>query len=451
MMHYSGKAARKTRKNACATWLCLGLALFLLVAIPHSDAAAAKKKKPLRRAVPAAPRVSAAARAAALQRVERYLDQSAGFAQPGALVPLLEQFYRLSPTTGPLHLLHFGDSHTASDSWTGRLRNLLKERFGDGGSGFSLAGHPFRGYRRFDVRGGATTGWRTEGLRSATGDGYFGLGGVSISTNRAGQSVFLETACDRLEIQYLQQPGGGELGLYENDEMLDQFSTDGEIGPGVVRYGAASGEHRFVLKTMNSKPVRLFGWVCDKDAGVTYEELGINGAEASVILRWDEKMLATYLQARNPALIMLAYGTNEASNPNWSPETYQPMFSQLLQRVRAAAPAATIVVLGPPDRWFRSKGAWRPMPGVDGIIAAQQAACIENRCAFWDMRERMGGKGSMKNWVYAGLAQGDYVHFTAAGYHRLAEALFQDLMSSYDTYKKTRSVVADQEPNGQAK
>src|SRR5687768_12596736 len=113
----------------------------LLIAIPHSDAAAAKKKKPVRRAVPAAPRVSAAARAAALRRVDSYLDRSAGFAQPGALVPLLEQFYRLSPTSGPLHLLHFGDSHTASDSWTGRLRDLLKERFGDGGSGFSLAGH----------------------------------------------------------------------------------------------------------------------------------------------------------------------------------------------------------------------------------------------------------------------------------------------------------------------
>src|SRR5687768_794756 len=86
----------------------------LLIVIPHSDAAA-KKKKAIRRAVPAAPRVSAAARAAALQRVDSYLDRSAGFAQPGALVPLLEQFYRLSPTTGPLHLLHFGDSHTASD------------------------------------------------------------------------------------------------------------------------------------------------------------------------------------------------------------------------------------------------------------------------------------------------------------------------------------------------
>ena len=40
------------------------------------------------------------------------------------------------------------------------------------------------------------------------------------------------------------------------------------------------------------------------------------------------------------------------------------------------------------------------------MIAAQQAACRENACAFWDTRARMGGKGSMRDWVTAGLAQG---------------------------------------------
>jgi len=148
--------------------------------------------------------------------------------------------------------------------------------------------------------------------------------------------------------------------------------------------------------------------------------------------------LATYLQLRNPGLIVLAYGTNEASDPNMSAETYQPMFSELLQRLRHAAPAASILVLGPPDRWYRYRGVFRPYPGIDWVIAAQQAACRENACAFWDTRARMGGKGAMRDWVYAGLAQGDYVHFTSAGYRRLAGVLFADIMQQYDTYKKTR-------------
>jgi lysophospholipase L1-like esterase len=117
----------------------------------------------------------------------------------------------------------------------------------------------------------------------------------------------------------------------------------------------------------------------------------------------------------------------------------------LLRKLREAAPVASILVLGPPDRMRRANGAWSSHPGIDWVIAAQQAACRENRCAFWDARGRMGGKGSMRDWVYAGLGQGDYVHFTSGGYIKLAEALHQDLMRGYQTYRKTRVAPSDQD------
>jgi lysophospholipase L1-like esterase len=394
-------------------------------------------KKPTRRG-PAAPRVSAATRAAASRNVDNYLARTpkTPFAQPGALVPIFAQLDHSK--SAPVHMLHFGDSHTAADEWTGGLRDLLKERFGDGGSGFSLAGHPFLGYRRFDAHGGGTQLWHSEGFRSANGDGFFGLGGISIATDQAGQSVYLDTDSDSIEIDYLQQPGGGTIALYDGDNRHEDISTDGELGPGFAHFQATPGPRRLTLKTLDSRPVRLFGWAADKSSGVTYEALGINGAEASVILRWNENMLASYVQRRNPGLIVLAYGTNEASDPNWTPESYQEMFSSLLGKLREMSPTATILVLGPTDRWWRNRGAWRVFTGIDGIIAAQKAACRDHGCAYWDARERMGGKGSMRDWVYAGLAQGDYVHFTSAGYRRLAAVLFADLMRQYELYGETR-------------
>ena len=398
--------------------------------------------------------VSPAVRAASLQKVASHLEESAGavLEQPGALVPVFERLYRLSSsqTRSPVHIIHFGDSHTAADDWTGGMREMWKARFGDGGSGFSLAGRPFLGYRRFDVHGGGTPGWHSEGLRAATGDGYFGLGGISISTAQAGQSVYIDTECDHLEVDYLQQPGGGDLALYDHDQRLEEFSTEGAIAPGYFRYQSYSGPHRFLLKTLNSRPVRLFGWVAERDEGVTYEALGINGAEAGVMMRWDESMLATYLQLRNPGLIVLAYGTNEASDPNLGPETYQATFSALLGRVRRAAPAASILVVGPADRWARYKNGLHPVPGIDWVIAAQRKACREQACAFWDTRERIGGKGAIRDWVLAGLAQGDYVHFTSAGYHKLASVLFDDVMQQYETYRKARLETADLASHGQA-
>ena len=160
-------------------------------------------------------------------------------------------------------------------------------------------------------------------------------------------------------------------------------------------------------------------------------------------------MLASNIARRNPALIVLAYGTNEATNPDWTHESYREMFSSLLQRLRQAAPTASILVLGPPDRDYRLKGRWATMEKLDRIVAAQREAALANRCAFWDMREKMGGKGAMREWVTAGLAQGDHVHFTTPGYRRLGYTLFRDLMYNYEKYNKVREELARAGSNGQ--
>ena len=117
-----------------------------------------------------------------MRKVSDYLEDppEQTFSQPGALAPAFEQLFRLSSQPqdpAPVHIIHFGDSHTAADDFTGGVRELLKARFGDGGSGFSLAGHPFLGYRRFDVHGGGTAGWQSEGLRSAAATDISGWAG----------------------------------------------------------------------------------------------------------------------------------------------------------------------------------------------------------------------------------------------------------------------------------
>jgi lysophospholipase L1-like esterase len=430
--------------------LALGAALVgccLLVGSPSASAAEKKTAAKKKRKRPAAPPGSAVARAAAQSKVEEYLAGSGEkpFQQPSALVPFFEQLVRLAAAEDPtpVHIIQFGDSHTAADEWTGGLREQFRERFGDGGSGFSLAGHPFVGYRRFDARGGGTAGWESTGLRTGAGDGWFGLGGVGIDTARDGRSVFLEAECDSLEIHFLQQPRGGRLALYDYDEWLDEIPTEGEQAPGFVRYATAPGSHRFLLKTLDARPVRLFGWVADKAAGVTYEALGINGAESPLLLKWDETMLAAYLQRRSPAMIVLSYGTNEASDPLWHRESYGAAFAKVVERLRGAAPAATILVLGPADRWVRARGRWQLVPGIDDIIAQQQGVCREIGCVYWDTRQRMGGVGTMRDWQLAGLAQGDRVHFTAGGYRRLSTILFADLMQLFEAYKKARPETSD--------
>ncbi len=266
---------------------------------------------------------------------------------------------------------------------------------------------------------------------------------MSLVAERAGEWITLEAECDRLELFFWQQAGGGTLQLFDNGIPVDMIPTAGPDGPGFAEYEAGPGFHRFELRTIDRGIVKIFGWVAEKPGGVTYETLGINGAQASIILDWDEQLLTSHILRRDPALIVLAYGTNEASNRNWTRENYREMYGNLLRRLRRAAPAASMLVIGPPDRYYRSRGRWLPFDRIDHIVAAGREAALAEGCAFLDLREKMGGKGSMRDWVLSGLAQYDHVHFTTNGYRKLASLLFQDLAAQFALYTDVRGKLAD--------
>jgi lysophospholipase L1-like esterase len=412
-----------------------------------TTAKTAAKKPAARRAASPRTSVSAATRAEAHEGVVEKVFRGAQLPveNAAALVPFFEQLYRQQhgELTGPLRALHYGDSHVAADEWTGDIRERLQQTFGDGGSGYSLAGRPWNSYRRFDVKSGSTRGWHSDGLVGRTGDGIYGLGGVSMTAISPGQSVYILAEGQQFELYYLQQPGGGAIQIYDNGTPVERISTDGESAPSYFHYDAEPGAHRLEAETLDHAPVRLFGWVAEKPTGVTYEALGINGASASMMLDWNEVVLKSNIERRNPALIVLSYGTNEAGRKDWTLESYRDMFTRLIERLRNDAPTATILVVGPPDRAIRVRGkGWVTLDNVDMIVEAEREAALAHGCAFWDQRAKMGGKGSMREWVLAGMAQGDYVHLTAPGYHMIGDAMFRDLMSEYDLFVKAREALA---------
>jgi lysophospholipase L1-like esterase len=391
----------------------------LLVVLALAAVAAPLKKK----RKPAAPKITAAQRAAAQQEIARRIQAAGtGFENSGALA----SFYQALRSGQPVHILQFGDSHTASDDWVNSMRTLLQAKYGDGGPGFVPAGRPFKGFRRFDAQSTSSLGWQTEGTMAHLGDPEQGLSGLSISTHLAGQSVGLGAAGEALSVFYLQQPGGGQVELTADGQSMGVFSTDGATGPGVASYTLLPGPHELSLRTLDHAPVRLFGWVLDKKQGLTFETLGINGAQAHVILGWDEAIWAAEVAARNPALVILAYGTNEANSHRWELEQYRADLTALLDRVRRAAPKASILMIGPPDC------GRIPLLHLADVVAAERAFAREQNVAFWDWRAHMGGPGSVKLWYTAGYGQSDYIHMTGEGY-RMIGGLIADALQEVGT------------------
>jgi lysophospholipase L1-like esterase len=423
----------------------------------------AVKKRPARKPHAYAPRVkvSPATRSQSLEFVRQQVGDPSPewIEQPDALDPFFSQLAALESGDAPrlARILQFGDSHTAADEFTGQMRTLFQQHFGDGGAGFSFAGRPFAGYRIHGTGREQSGDWVTIGTHfREPNDGLLGLGGVAIETATAGDSIFLEAPAAHAELQYLQQPGGGDLTLADADSWVSEISTDGPSGPGYFVLDSSQEEHEFTAKVTLPSPVRLLGWVTENASGVTYEALGINGAEAPLILQWNEELQVEYLRRRAPALIVLAYGTNEASNRTWTLEKYRDAFAKVIERYQHAVPGASILVIGPPDRYLLARlgrhSVWVPFAGTTNIIQAQREVCQARRCAFWDLRERMGGYGSMRQWVYAQWAQADHVHFTAVGYHQLATAFYSDIMQQYQAYKRRRAADGERtaDPQGPA-
>jgi lysophospholipase L1-like esterase len=157
------------------------------------------------------------------------------------------------------------------------------------------------------------------------------------------------------------------------------------------------------------------------------------GARASRLLGWDWTVLRDNLERRDPDLIIVAYGSNEVSDSDLDLEEYRASFTTLLNKFHGAAPRASILVIGPPDRAVRIGSRWKTIGRMATLVEAQRRAAFEVGAAFYNSFKAMGGSGSIERWATQPerLAQPDRVHLTSAGYRLVADKLYQEIIRSY--------------------
>jgi lysophospholipase L1-like esterase len=336
-------------------------------------------------------------------------------------------------------IVHYGDSHVAADILTGALRRQLQLCFGEAGPGFALPGHPWPGYSRPGVTSHASEGWQTDGLTQASlaADSRLGLAGVSLSTRDAGEWITVTGAGSYFDIYVLKQPGGGAISVsldgVERKRNISLASRASESA--CIEVVADPGSvHTIEIRTISPGRARIFGIAIERNsAGVIYDVLGINGARASRPLRWDWKVLASSLERRDPDLIIVAYGSNEVSDADLDLEEYRASFTMLVNQFHEAAPRASILVIGPPDRAVLTGHKWKTIGRMRALVEAQRQAAFEAGAAFYDLFSAMGATGSIERWATQPerLAQPDRVHLTTAGYRLVADALYSEMMRGY--------------------
>lgn len=341
-------------------------------------------------------------------------------------------------------VMHYGDSMLVSDYVSGTMRRRMQTAFGDAGHGFILTANPWEYYFHNDLVHGASEGWSSSRVVGPlTRDAMYGLGGATF-TGTPGATAWFGTSnrtsygrkVSRFEIFYLETENGGDVDA-KADGKTERFSTKGSAKKSAVKsIPVTDGEQKLTLRVVSGAP-RIFGVALERDtAGVVYDAIGLSGARAQLWNGIDQAHFAEQLGLRKPNLVILHFGTNESETGIGTSEAYEKEVRTLIEKVKGAAPNASILVVAPLDRAEKDdKGAMRTKPIIKRIVAGQKNAAAATKVAFYDTFEAMGGEGTMATWVRKGLAGSDLTHPSWQGAEIIGDLLFKALVADFDAWQ----------------
>ena len=373
-----------------------------------------------------------------------------------------------------LTVLQLGDSHTAADFFTGRVRERLQQMFGAGGMDYLVPGKPHPGVRSALFDSDVSDGWSYEALQKSDESRRFYLSGFNAVARHAGASLSLKAkgglAYDSVQVAFLKQPGGGRAEVLVDGQPSGDISLDGAadqratLDVNAADHGA-HGFHDVAVRSLTDAPVTVTGVEVNREGdGVSYVSLGFPGATVQLLQKLADDNLADDLKTIAPDVIVLAFGTNEGFNDALDVAAYTAQYEQIVKRLKSLRPQARIVIIGPPDG-ARAAGACKPgAPGcatsasADGGVCrlptppklaqvreAQRRLAMRLEADFWDWSSAMPGPCGAQIWAAADppLMAHDYVHMTTEGYKQSADRFADFLIPLIEGRQTSAHVVSN--------
>ena len=337
---------------------------------------------------------------------------------------LLNNFYHeldvlATQRKGKVSILHIGDSHIQGDYFTGRVRHKLQNHFGNAGRGFVFPHNLAQTYGATDVHFSSKSSWQYSSvMRCSTCD--IGLAGFKVFTNES-TSLAIETPNSLFN----------KVELFGKADSLNV--PEARIKPRPYGYTIELDKHESSLSLnpviSDSQTSQINGMVLENDQpGILYHAVGVNGSGVNQYLR--SKTIRDYLEVLKPELVILSFGTNDCYVPTskFCSTCVKEKYRKLVERIRAFNPEVSILITTTPDHYWHGRYS---NPNIQKMNAILYDLGEEENVVIWDLYQRMGGKGSMKQWQSLGLSGRDLIHFTKAGYTKLGDMFFSDLLREF--------------------
>jgi lysophospholipase L1-like esterase len=278
-----------------------------------------------------------------------------------------------------------------------------------GGSGGGSSGGGGGGMDRGGGGGGSTGGGGGGGDSSAGGGGSAPSGGDSTISNAPTANV-----SDLPPLKDVPSPTPNGGGLAHLQEAIDRANSGG-APISVLQYGdshvAGGTEPKAIEDALKSL------------GPVQYDTMAKVGISANYPLTDPTNWLDKPIQKDHPDLVILSFGSNDSAG-NVNQAAYEQSYQKLIDNVRERDPNASILIVGPSDGdSITGANKGNTLPGLDNVVAAQKAVAEKNGLDFFDLRQSMGGPGSIEDWHSKGLAADDKLHFTTKGYELIGNAV----------------------------
>lgn len=341
-------------------------------------------------------------------------------------------------------IVHIGDSHIQADMFSGQVRKLIQQKYGNAGVGLVFP------YRQIKTNGPST--FTTTSL-------------LKFVPNKV---VKCKTACEvGLAAYNAIMPSGasfqvnlkGDTGLQYVSALFQSSQANAAISVNNDEDTASyqvQDAGNFIISSYNKQvataftvsakgPLSLQGLIVSNgQTGVLYYTIGANGATFNhynnSTLFFDE------LRTLQPDLVIVSLGTNESVS-DLSPESFINQVDSFNNNLLTVCAQEQIIYTTPADNYIRQtkmvkkkiKGKWRKKRVVylannaklEELQEAMVAYFKKSKFMYWNLYAVMGGDTSMKKWVEAGLAAKDHIHFNKAGYELQGELFYKALIKAF--------------------
>lgn len=344
-----------------------------------------------------------------------------------AWMRLRQHFQALSRQTDarPLRILHLGDSHTAASAFSGRMRTLFQQRYGDSGPGLLPPGE-LPGHSSGQLPPRQSDGWISQRDRSKSkmaDDGA--LGGFAAFSLRPYQFLGYRLPVDS---------GHARLILYTDPEATSRpsrfkvFHEKKEVLPitrslnGRSFYTLPAGKGQLEILSSNAGHIpRLRGInLLNETPGVSYCALGVNGAGFGILQEWRGPIVRMQMADYRPDLLILAFGTNDVVAPDFSREAFLNTLKQTESWLRDYAHHAAVLLVLPPG--LPRHGA-HVQENLNTLRQQVRNFAKNNGWYVWDWSHALNELPPTGETVFAR----DNIHLTSGAYTHSANRFFDAL------------------------